>query len=243
MAEPLDEQTIRRYLLGELPEAERDAAAARIFESDDSFDKARELEDDLVDALAIGELSGAEASKVRAFLAESSQTDRLAAARVLARGQRAQVKGPAMVRTFIGLAAAILVILATSVYMVRNRAPVEIAQAPQPAVQAPRATAIFTFLAPAGATRSNAAAFSVRIPPGTQLVQIQVEIEAGFPAYEVVLRTTSGRGVITVTATKPGRFEVPLAASLLPQGKYEIEVAGMRGWQRELLQYHYFNVE
>jgi hypothetical protein len=235
MAEPLDQRTIRRYLLDELSSDERESVSARIFEDDAAYDAVREAEDDLLDAAARGELSAEDAAKVRRFARESSQAERLIVARALSRKRGRGVPGPAMVRTFIGIAAAILVVLISTFYVVRLKRPAEVATSQSPL--------IFTFAAPPGTTRSAQPPLSVRIPPGTQVVRIAVEIEAGFEQYHLLLRTRSGRTVTSENPTKAGRFEIPVPANALTSGAYEVEVTGLRGGQRETLQFHYFNVE
>jgi anti-sigma factor RsiW len=67
-SDPKEDELVR-YLLGELPKAERAALKLRIAGDDAVFQQVRELEDDLVDAYVRGELdypqSAAEERKLR----------------------------------------------------------------------------------------------------------------------------------------------------------------------------------
>ena len=237
MAEPLDQQTIRRYVLDELSSEERESVGARIFEDDAAFDAARDEENNLLDSLIRGELSAEDAAKVRRFAHESSQADRLVVARALARKRGRGVSGPALVRTFIGIAAAILVVLLSTFYVVRVKRPAHVASGPELLPPA------FTFVVPGGATRGGGSALRVRIPPDAQMVRVAIDIEAGFPEYEVEVRSRAGTRLNVARPAKPGRFEMTFARSALRPGSYEIEVTGVRAGQRETLQFHYFTVE
>src|SRR6476646_4070686 len=87
MGESPDDRVIRSFLLGEMPTEERAAFQQRIFEDDEVFLRVKAVEDDLADALAREELPTDEAERVRTFLEESSQKDRLPIARALAKAE------------------------------------------------------------------------------------------------------------------------------------------------------------
>lgn len=80
-----DEARLTRYLLGELPEAERDALEEAFFVDDDAFEQALAAEDELLDAYARGELSPGERARFEAlFLSRPRVRERVRFARALA---------------------------------------------------------------------------------------------------------------------------------------------------------------
>jgi hypothetical protein len=81
---PLDDQFLRRYLLGELPERETDRLERRLLEDDDLFDLCEALETDLLAACDRDELPSAQRERVLRRLACSPRgRERLALARSL----------------------------------------------------------------------------------------------------------------------------------------------------------------
>lgn len=79
-----DDELLRRYLLGELPEAEVERLESRLLEDDALFELAEAVEADLLAACARGELAPAERERVLLRLASSPQgRERLALARGL----------------------------------------------------------------------------------------------------------------------------------------------------------------
>jgi hypothetical protein len=82
--EPQDDELLRSYLLGDLPEEDADRLERRLLAEDDLFDLAEAVEADLLAALDRGELAPAERERVLRRLASSPQgRGRLALARSL----------------------------------------------------------------------------------------------------------------------------------------------------------------
>ncbi|HEX3552635.1 MAG TPA: hypothetical protein VIA62_05355 [Thermoanaerobaculia bacterium] len=82
--EPQDDELLRSYLLGDLPEEDADRLEGRLLADDDLFDLAEAVEADLLAALDRGELAPAEGERVRRRLASSPRGQgRLAFARSL----------------------------------------------------------------------------------------------------------------------------------------------------------------
>ena len=84
MAEAIDENTIRRYLLGGVAEAEAAAFETRLMTDDGLFEMLLIVEDELMDERAAGELSAEEQARFDAyFLTTPQRRERLELARAL----------------------------------------------------------------------------------------------------------------------------------------------------------------
>lgn len=84
-----DERTLRRFLLGELEEGEREGLEARVFEDDDCFEHLLTAEEALIDAYLTGRLAEAERDRFeRRYLATEAGRQRIATARAAASQSR-----------------------------------------------------------------------------------------------------------------------------------------------------------
>ena len=84
MPTPLDDATLRRYLLGELPEDEAESLEEAYFADAEALALVREAEDDLLDDYAAGRLgTGERLAFERRRLGTPPQRERLRAARAL----------------------------------------------------------------------------------------------------------------------------------------------------------------
>src|SRR5436305_12604155 len=82
--DPTDDELLRGYLLGELPEEQAEGLERRLLAEDDLFELSEALEADLLAACARGELSVEERERVLRRLASfPSGRERLAPARAL----------------------------------------------------------------------------------------------------------------------------------------------------------------
>jgi len=81
-------ERLRRMLLGELPDGEREELEARLLEDPELFEAYEAAEGSLLDALVRGELPAEEARRLEAVFASSTEgRAKLAVARELARGE------------------------------------------------------------------------------------------------------------------------------------------------------------
>lgn len=237
MAETPNRDEVRDYLLGRLTGPARDSVAAHVLEDEDVFALARETEDDLLDALARGDLSDAEAAEARRFTEDSGQSQRLVMARALAQSGRGAIRGPVFVRSFLAIAATLMICLVGAFFYYQG----ERVARQQSAAEAPtREPVIFAFAVPPGVTRgAQGAVTRVKIPAATELVRIHLELDPGYENYSVSLRNGAGKELQRV---KAGELEIP--AQLLPRGRYEIAVtANKPGAPSEPLNFHYFEIE
>ena len=84
MPTPLDDATLRRYLLGELPESEAESLEEAYFADAEALALVREAEDDLLDDYAAARLGPGESQAFeRRRLVTPPQRERLRAARAL----------------------------------------------------------------------------------------------------------------------------------------------------------------
>lgn len=109
--------------------------------------------------------------------------------------------------------------------------PDRVAQAePAPAPEPPAAVPYVFQLALTALRGSDDNVPELRVPSGTERVDIQLPLisgDEGYPAYQVVLRDASGTELIRREDLKPNRSNVlvlPVEAKLLRPGRYSVEV-------------------
>lgn len=246
MGDSPDNRVIRSYLLGEMTEAERSEFQERIFADDHLFDRVREVEQDLIDALARGEVSGSEADRVRAFLEESSQQHRLAFAGALARQER-RPRSPRW-HWAAPLAACLLLAPAAGVLALRNhRLEGEIARqtAATPAPAANANSLYVAQLAPSVA-RGASSPPAIPLPAAARIVELRLGIRApgAFSRYRVDIQS-AGQAVLTVVVPGPLGPELPVAVPrrMLGPGDYELALSG-EGTDGSVrpIEYYYFSI-
>lgn len=143
-----DNELLRRYLLGELPEDEERSVEERLLRDDELAELAEAIESEILEDYARGELSPAQRRRVDGFLA-SSPSGRLTLAVVQGLGTLAAETRPDNVRPFVrpdlsrpmhrfAAIAALLAVAAASVVLVRIQPdlPDRIVAVP-PAVETP----------------------------------------------------------------------------------------------------------
>lgn len=233
----MDDDTIRRYLLGDLPQEDREVVGERILADAVFYERVCDAENDLIDDAARGALKPVEQEKLRSYLAETRQLDRLQFAEALSRrGNRGR-------RTWsIGLAtaAAALIAIYTGT-MLLHRGP----EKATPNPMAPATTAIATFYLPAGAVRGSGSMRTISLPANTAAVELQLETEnlSSHGEVEIDLRTRSGARVLL--ESQPGKsFRLIVPATSLSPGFYELALSVRNAaGNKELLNYYYFQVK
>lgn len=187
-----DHALLTSYLLGRLPEPEREAIADRLF-ADETFAEALEdAERDLLDRYARHDLSPADRKAVAdRLLVSESQREKLRFARALS--ARASARrlwlAPAV---WAGIAATLL--LAAALWLrPRHQDELPLPRARHSSPAAPAEAPIFTALLTPGATRGSDIP-TVQPPAGTRTVRLNllIEDEPHAPVYFAALTTTSG---------------------------------------------------
>jgi len=271
---PTDDELLRSYLLGELPDEEADRLEGRLLAGDELFELAEAVEADLLAACDRGELAPAERDRVLRRLASSSQgRQRLALARSLntlsntaARDlPGTAVPGTATVVSFqrrtpapawpalrwsAALAAGLLAAAGLSWYALERPhggesapwiaqerpAPAHAVKAPVPHPSRPAHPALSKAVFPLALTglRGPESAQRLRVPPGTDVVELQIALEGmdELASFHVTLRNGNAETASDQPGLKPGTLDgvrvlvVDLPADRLPAGRYEIQIQG-----------------
>ena len=242
MAESSEERRLMTaYLLGTLPEQERAQIGERALTDSAFFDRLREVEDDLVDELARGELNAQSAARIERFLAETNQLDRLDIARAL-HAVGGEAKSPGSTWRTLGLLAASLVLVAGAAWFTLRQTGTR----PAPAAIA-RPDAVLSVFLPAGVLRGQQRVERVTIPRGTSVVRIGLEASPApeMMFWRVELRTPGGNAPLYAqsAAFRAGPVELIVPARLLTAGRYEAGLSTSRdGTSWETAGYYYFTV-
>jgi hypothetical protein len=246
-AESDDRGLLQAYLLGTLPEEDRARLGERALTDGEFFDRLREAEDDLIDALARGELNAQEGEAMRRFLVDTGQEDRLRIARAWqAHTERVSTRRPfrpGSGRVLLAIAATLLVLLAAGWLFRGSRSGPA-----QPAAVPGSSGPVFSIFLPAGVARSRRDIEAISIPPGTAFVRMELETPAmsGSSSWRAMLRDAAG--VAVATESRPIGGGTPNAvllapASVLKPGEYEVELAASSDGQSwRVVSYYYTKV-
>lgn len=245
---PEEDTAIGRYLLGQAIDEERSAIQERLFRDEDFFDRVKVFEQDLIDAYVRGELSPADREQVKkTLLANPGARNDLAFSRAL--GAVASQATPSKRRTRLTparwlLIAAVVVVAAGIGFLTLGPRAKNVPQdARVPQTQAPaRQPVIYSTLLTPGVLRSGQKMKQVVAPPGTDIVQFQLDLESDRHAsYSAVLRTSSGVPVWQEEALAPQPDQSLLCrvrASALKPASYEMALSA--GGQ--VVAYYYFQI-
>jgi hypothetical protein len=260
---PTDDELLRSYLLAELPDEEADRLERRLLADDELFELAEAVEADLLAACDRGELAPAERERVLQRLAASPRgRERLALARSLntaARDPQGKVvpfqrRTPAPARPawrWAALAASLLAVAGLSWYAVERPrggesapwiaqerpAPAHAVKAPVPApLSHPAHPALSKAVFPLAlmGLRGAEPARRLRVPPGTDVVELQIALEGmdELESFHVTLRNATAGTSLDQAGLKPKTLDgaralvVDLPAERLPAGRYEIQIQG-----------------
>jgi hypothetical protein len=222
-----DHARYRSYLLGEMPEEERLAVEERYFADEDVFAAVLAAEDELVEAHLDGTLTAGERARFeRVFLATTGRQGSVLLAEAL-RGRMVPARTMPAFRPAI--AAVVLLAVAGSLWLARNRARVpaaadrtagteagpvtsplrdvpprsaalEASPAEAPPARA-SAPSVLTVILAAGLVRDAGTPNTFAVPRGTDAVRLRLRLEAGdFARYRVALQTAEGRELVAQDA-------------------------------------------
>ena len=116
-----------------------------------------------------------------------------------------------------------------------------------PQAQPPSAPVVFSALLTPGTTRGGGAIKRLAIPSGTDLVQLQLDLEGDHhPVYAATLKTTSGTQVweqAGLNAQSDGSILCRVPDTVFKSGSYELALtATASGRSPEVVAYYYFQV-
>ncbi len=242
-----DDDAIAQYLLGLLSDEERSAVQERLFQDEDYFDRIRAIEYELLDSYSRGEMPASERALLESTLLASAEGRRkLDFARGLATVQASPGKRRA---PYLLIAAVVVVATATGLLFTLRNQHNAVETRTAPAISAPKAqpsTAPVVFSAP-GTTRGGGEIKRLAIPSGTDLVQLQLDLEGDHhPVYAATLKTTSGTQVweqAGLNAQSGGSILCRVPDTVFKSGSYELALtATASGRSPEVVAYYYFQV-
>jgi hypothetical protein len=252
----LAEQNIRRYLLGELVEAERQRLEESLLTSSELFEELLIVEDELVDEYIKGRLTdGERESFEKHFLSTPERIEKLKFARAFNKhltaatatesAQRAPLVDPhssswkqwfpTLLRTRdAGLSLALTMALMLGVLaglwnIIRSDRAPEVA-----ANRGTSSTNLYAITLTPGAVRDAGEMKRVVIPATADTVQLQLELATTeYESYRAALQTDEGREVFTgdrLKAESAGSVKIialTFPAKLLTNGDYQVKLSGI----------------
>jgi hypothetical protein len=113
-------------------------------------------------------------------------------------------------------------------------------------VQTSKPPAMFSVLLTPGTTRGPAKIKLVTIPQGTDIVQLQLDLDGDrHPTYTAALKTTAGTQVweqANLTPQPDGSILGRVPAGVLISGSYELALSAISGKSPEIVGYYYFQI-
>jgi hypothetical protein len=244
-----DDDVIARYLLGLSSDEERSAVQERLSQDEDYFDRIRAVECELLDRYSRGEMTASERLLMESSLLASDEgRQMLDFARSLAAVQKRNGKRSP---PYLLIAAAVVVATAIGLLLTLRKDHSAIETRATPPISAPQAQpstapVVFSVLLTPGATRGGGQIKRLTIPSGTDVVQLQLDLEGDrHPAYTATLKTTSGAQVWAQAGLNPqsdGSVLCRVPAGIFKSGSYELALAATSGRPTDVLAYYYFQV-
>jgi len=222
------------YLLHRLPDADREAIAARCLEDPALHDDVRSAEAELLDAYARGEASPADAAAIETWLLASTvQRRKLAFARALTAALPSRPVPRHMPWLALGAAAAVIVAVASAGWFWRLNVRLrdELAAAQRPALASAVPASVVAVALRQDDVRGASRDVVVTVPAGVEIVRFELEIDAGDAALAMsATASASGRVLWTEEPVRGeprgAAFVVPvwIPGRLLPPGRYELRL-------------------
>lgn len=240
----------------DLPQGERDDISNALIEKPEVFDLLREVEDDLIDALAGDELPAPQREAAIQFVAATGQQHRLESARLLALKSRPSRKAAGLGGgwpAFAFLAAAASAILAVLLFssmtaqreLVARLSDMENARRP---IASPGAVA--RLLLPETAVRGATSMVRLQLEPKVDAVflDLTAPLVQGRQPWRALLRDQTGAlileqaGEIEIfNVAEEQRVEILVPARLLAPGRMQVEL--LAGQPMERIGVYAFSVE
>jgi hypothetical protein len=253
----IEEQRMRSFLLGTLPESTRQLIEEEFFENEETYEQLIDALNDLIDEYVRGGLNDTERKHVETYVLSSADNQRrLRLAQALARREMAATprwrraeswRGGFWIRPAAFLTAASLAIASVSAIAwlalenrrLRGNLQAALNPSAQPTLRpTPAAPAIATVILYPQLSRSANHVPEVTLPLNAALLKINLATEEVFPSYTVTVEA-AGRGRIWTASglarAADGTVTVWLPAEIVSTGSYELVLAGMRDGRSELL--------
>jgi hypothetical protein len=259
-----DPARARRYLLGELSDDEQSSIERDYLASESSLDRISAAEEILIEEYLDGTLDANERHAFeRRYLESPARRLRIETVRHLraatngALGRAAltpQVQRRTQRVVYGWLAAAAVILIAAGLGLWRttrtreaNTSRIATQSAPRPEAPAPSAPPapssvhVVAFALSPIATRSQTGAAPLIVPPGTDAVALELQVDAEAPPVRVVVSTVSGdRSWIGTALTAERRMvRVSVPAAQLPPDDYIVTLYARKG-SDDVEQHRYF---
>jgi hypothetical protein len=244
-------RTMRRFLIGQLPEDSRERLEKDFFASDGDFELLLALEDDLMYEYLQDKLDPAEREAFeRHFLSLEGGREKLQFAKALAdeaaehRRRPIRIRQAASWRVAVYLAAAAALLLAVALpirlayqtsqlriavaQLQQDRSVLEKQVADQAPANRPAPVLVSLILAP-GLVRGSAQPAQLRISESAAQLRLQLDLRrsSGYQTYRVFVRTAEGVDVWSQDLPPSGRSLVlTIPASIIRPGEYRLSVKG-----------------
>jgi hypothetical protein len=226
---------MRAYLLGQLPQSEREEIEMSAFQNEVFDSEVQEAEMDLLDDWARGRLSTADAR----IVVQRFPVEKRRAALLLAQKAQHRTQNRANVAPWWLAAAAAMILSLPAVYFWRQsrslKVELESARLPRAETAAP-APEVATLALRNPSTRGAAAGPAFSIAPSAQFIRLTAGAVPEFPLYEIRIES-SEKGLVfsqvaPLSSSEP-TIEVP--SQILGDGNYDVMVFGRKGDSSELL--------
>jgi anti-sigma factor RsiW len=251
-AAPTDYETIKGYLLGQIPAADEPELEARLLTDREFYEEVSIVEDELIDRYLRGDLSASEKEGFESHFVSSAERKRkvrfarafrkyISVTEVSADEESVPVPseipayvsstGSSVVRVFPFGRSALTYAMAASILIVIGVISLFFAGYMQRQYGGGRVLAVE--LIPAPATRGGNEVKQITLTPDVGSVRLQLDLpENDYQSYEATLRDSSTRSVLKVRDLKPQNVNsfaavtLDINADLLSPGDYRIQLSG-----------------
>ena len=251
-AAPTDYDTIKGYLLGQIPAEDEPELEARLLTDRDFYEEVSIVEDELIDQYLRGDLSASEKEGFESHFVSSAERKRkvrfaralrkyISVTEVRAEEESAPVPseipafvsstGSSVVTVFPFGRSALTYAMAASILIVVGVTALFFVRYMQRQPGGGRVLAVE--LIPAPATRGANEVKQITLTPDVESVRLQLDLpDNGYQSYEATLRDSSTRSVLKVPNLKPQNVNsfaavaLDINADLLSPGDYRIQLNG-----------------
>ncbi|MBS1824690.1 MAG: hypothetical protein JST93_05180 [Acidobacteria bacterium] len=229
---PEHDDLARQYLLGRLPEVQREQIGERLFSDEAFYEIVKAVEMDLRDAYARNELSGRDRDDFENHLLRTERQRKSSrVSSVLAKSLPGRAKKPVRRWTQWALVAAAAMAIPAAFYaaylqqQIRILQRTEVASRMRPAsAQSPAVVSLFL---PGIVLRGAESLPQLKLPSGEAVVKLEIEVQAPGPLAATV-RDATGAELFRQSGLQPvdGAVIVWVSAGSLPLGPLEVRISG-----------------
>jgi hypothetical protein len=232
MANTWNREHLIAYLLHEMPEEDRAAFCEEWIADAQLHEDLRMMEAELLDSYVRGEGSVVQRGRIEEYLlSQEGQAKKVAFARSLQQAVRSRERRPVL-WAWMGMAAAILLLAGTSLWLWRENLLLRGKVDELHAVSRVPAGPVFTVTLPLDLLRGTARDKTVELPRDASVLRLDLEMEAGDQSALSTVDVSSATGVVwhqsPVREERRGAAMVAsvwIPAAQLPAGRYEIRLS------------------